>query len=305
MKILLATDGSPCAHAAVEFMEHFPFPRDGKASVLTVINRDDFKGKEEKQLSKEQRKVLRKTREMVRKESDKLLAVKADRLKEAGWAVTTEVRDGHPAEEIVNAAQELDVDLIVMGCHGLSAIGRLFLGSISDAVLQRAHCSVLIVKMMETQTQAGTDAGGGSEHPLHVLLSHDGSDAATKAVSFCASLPFDKADQVMVLRVLPLIGLYHQDIRQRLSGIWQQKKKNAKKELKRVTSEPNWTTPLVSTKVRESSEVSQAILNAISELDADLLVLGYKGKGEIKKFLVGSITAGIVHHAPCSILAVR
>ena len=66
MKILLATDGSPCAHAAVEFMERFPFPRDGKASVLTVINRDDFKGKEEKQRSKEQRKVLRKTREMVR-----------------------------------------------------------------------------------------------------------------------------------------------------------------------------------------------------------------------------------------------
>jgi nucleotide-binding universal stress UspA family protein len=303
MKILLATDGSECAHAAVDFMERFPFPRDGEATVLTVINRDDFKGKEEKKLSKDQRKVLRKAREMVQEESEKLLRLNANRLKKAGWKVAREVRDGHPAEEIVDAAKELGVDLIVMGCHGLSTIGRLFLGSISDAVLRHAHCSVLIVKMMEAPAE--TAAHGGVERPLNLLLAHDGSDAAAKAVAFCAALPFQNTDKVTVFRVLPLVGLYHQDIQQQLSGIWQQKKKNAQKALKKLESEQKWTTPLVSTQLHESDDVSQSILKAVSELDADLLVLGYKGKGAMEKLLVGSITAGIIHHAPCSILAVR
>ena len=305
MKILLATDGSECAHAAVDYMERFPFPEGGEAAVLTVINRDDFKGKEEKKLSKDQRKVLQEARDLVQEESEKLLATNAKRLRKAGWKVTSEVRDGHPAAEIVDAAKEQDADLIVMGCHGLNGImDRVFLGSVSDTVLKHAHCSVLVVKMQGGRP--AESAGGGIEAgPLQVLLTYDGSDAAKKAVDFCASLPFEESDQVTVLSVLPLIGLYRQDIRQKISGMWLEKKKHAEKALDRVTSEAKWSTPYVSTQLRESRHVSQAILHAAAELEADLLVLGHKGKGAIEKFLLGSISAGIVHNAPCSILAVR
>ena len=303
MKILLATDGSEGAQAAIDFMERFPFSRDGKASVLTVVNRDDFMGKEEKQLNKEQRKVLREARDMVHKESKKLLAAKASRLKAAGWKVSTEVRDGHPAAEIVEAAEEGGVDLIVLGGDGISAIERLFLGSISDAVLKHAPCSVLIVKASAVRKEIS--AVKDEEHPLRVLVAYDGTNAAKKAVSYCASLPFHKADQVTALSVLPLVGLYHQDIQERMSGFWRKKRKKAEKALKQVTRETKWSTPIVSTRLRESNNVSQAIIDAVSELDADLLVLGYKGKGAMEKLLVGSITSGVVHHVPCSILAVR
>jgi nucleotide-binding universal stress UspA family protein len=303
MKILFATDGSECAHAAVDFMERFPFPRVGEAEVLTVVNRDDFKGKEEERLDEEQRKILQEAREMVQEESETLLAQSAERLRKAGWTVSTEVRDGHPAEEIVVAAEEHGIDLIVMGCHGLSGINRVFLGSISDTVLKHAHCSVLIVKSPLVSGDAAVRAR--ARQALHVLLAYDGSDAARKAVEFCAALPFGEADEVAIISVLPYIGLYRQDIRQRLSGIWREKKRQAAQALERAAREPNWTTSFVSTQLRESRDVSQAILNAASELETDLLVLGYKGKGAIEKFLLGSITAGIVHHAPCSILAVR
>lgn len=303
MKILLATDGSECAHAAVEFMERFPFKKNGETTVLTVINRDDFKGREEEQLSDEQRELLREAREMVQEESETLLAVKAERLRKAGWTVATEVRDGHPAEEIVDAARERGVDLVVVGCYGRSSLDRIFLGSISDTVLKHAHCSVMVVKA--PATPMATAAGSEGKRPLHLLMAYDGSDAARKAVSFCASLPYDEGDRVTLISVLPLIGIYRQDIRLRLSGIWREKKKNAEKALERVAKEPAWRTPNVSTQLRESSDVSHAILNAASELGADLLVLGYKGKGAIEKFLLGSVTSGIAHRAPCSILVVR
>ncbi len=52
---------------------------------------------------------------------------------------------GHPAETIVQAAKERGADLIVLGTHEPSLIGRLFGQSVSDSVAHRVHCDVLIV----------------------------------------------------------------------------------------------------------------------------------------------------------------
>ncbi len=51
-----------------------------------------------------------------------------------------------PAAEILRAAQEIRCDLIVMGTHGRTGLGRLLLGSVAEEVLRRASCPVLTVK---------------------------------------------------------------------------------------------------------------------------------------------------------------
>jgi nucleotide-binding universal stress UspA family protein len=56
------------------------------------------------------------------------------------------VAEGDPAGEIVHAAKELDVDVIVMGTHGRTGLGRLLMGSIAEAVSRRARCPVMILK---------------------------------------------------------------------------------------------------------------------------------------------------------------
>ena len=53
---------------------------------------------------------------------------------------------GHPAEEIINAAREPGVDLVVVGARGLGPVKRLVLGSVSERVLHQAPSSVLVVK---------------------------------------------------------------------------------------------------------------------------------------------------------------
>jgi universal stress protein A len=52
---------------------------------------------------------------------------------------------GHPADTIAQLAEERQADLIVMGTHEPSAIGRLFGQSVSDSVAHKVHCDVLIV----------------------------------------------------------------------------------------------------------------------------------------------------------------
>jgi len=298
MKILLATDGSESARAAVDCLLRFPFPRNSEVTLLTVIDRNVFKNEEVSSINEEQRDELEETEKIVQVAAQELLAEEATRLTGAGWSESRELRIGHPAEEIVRLAEQLGSDCIVVGSHGTSGIRRFLLGSVSDYVLQYAPCSVLIVKKDDIHC---AETG----KPLRLLLSYDDSPSARKAVEFCASLPMDEQAKVTALTVLPLVKMYRQDIRQRLSWLWLEKKKQALAALERVKKEIGLTTKHVETQLRESPDVSDEILQAATELDSDLIVLGHKGKGAIKKFLLGSVTTRIAHHAPCSVLAVR
>jgi nucleotide-binding universal stress UspA family protein len=55
--------------------------------------------------------------------------------------------EGDPAREILAAAAEIDCDMIVMGTHGRSGLERLLLGSVSEQVLRKARCPVVMVKL--------------------------------------------------------------------------------------------------------------------------------------------------------------
>lgn len=70
----------------------------------------------------------------------------AGELATAGREVTTEVRVGDPAREIVAAATEAGASLIAVGSRGLTGVRRLLLGSVARNVLHHAACSVLVVR---------------------------------------------------------------------------------------------------------------------------------------------------------------
>jgi nucleotide-binding universal stress UspA family protein len=81
----------------------------------------------------------------------RLKTVLSDALKEAkekrpSIKVSVRLLKGHPADKIVQTAQEEGFDLIVVGSRGLSGVEELVLGSVSDRVADRATCPVLIVK---------------------------------------------------------------------------------------------------------------------------------------------------------------
>lgn len=63
-----------------------------------------------------------------------------------GVNVRTVVRRGYPAAEIVEMADEEKFDLIVMATHGHSGLEHALLGSITEKVLRKAHCPVLVAR---------------------------------------------------------------------------------------------------------------------------------------------------------------
>jgi nucleotide-binding universal stress UspA family protein len=64
----------------------------------------------------------------------------------AGVSPSFEVRVGHPAEQIVHMAREIEADAIVMGHRGESLLQKWLLGSVARKVLSYAHCTVIIVR---------------------------------------------------------------------------------------------------------------------------------------------------------------
>lgn len=79
-----------------------------------------------------------------REEADRKFQKIVDGL--SGIRVKTQVARGKPADQIAEDVANMGVDMVVMGTHGRSGIKGLFLGSVTQKVIQRVECPILAVK---------------------------------------------------------------------------------------------------------------------------------------------------------------
>jgi nucleotide-binding universal stress UspA family protein len=142
MRILLATDGSPVSQDAVDEVARRPWPKPSTIRVISVVvpyvpGATEFVPGATTPLGVVQ------THEA---EARELAERTADRLKADGLTVEAVARQGDPAKTIVEEAKDWRADLIVVGSHGRSGLGRLLLGSVAQAVVSHAPCSVEVVR---------------------------------------------------------------------------------------------------------------------------------------------------------------
>jgi len=81
--------------------------------------------------------------------------------------VETNLRVGDPAEEVLREAEEMQADLIVMGTHGRTGLGRVLMGSVAEQVVRRATCPVLTIKL----PAASRPMGHEDHHEIETLVS--------------------------------------------------------------------------------------------------------------------------------------
>lgn len=141
--IVVATDGSPAATAALDAA--IELARDGgdRIAVITVWRalQGDFG------LAYPSTALLEDLLEAERDHAETTLAAAAERVTAAGLAVETRLATGDPAERIAAYARELDAKLVAAGTHGHGAVMSLLVGSVSGAVIKRGPCPVLVVPL--------------------------------------------------------------------------------------------------------------------------------------------------------------
>ena len=80
-----------------------------------------------------------------RAETEDYLAKMADKLKKKGIKVSTVTVEGKPSDEILNYADENQVDLIIMSTHGSSGLTRWAFGSVADKIIRHSPVPVLVI----------------------------------------------------------------------------------------------------------------------------------------------------------------
>ncbi len=147
MKVLLATDGTKYGEAAAEMLRKINLADGDEVKIICVVDMampmaiDIYGGyipdttEIEKAARENAAKVVADTAEKIRGSfGDKKVNV------------STDVLFGSPDSRIVETAEEMKTDLIVIGSHGYKQWERLLLGSVSNSVVHHAHCSVMVVR---------------------------------------------------------------------------------------------------------------------------------------------------------------
>jgi len=148
MKIILATDGTKHGKAAAEMLTRYNLTSGDLIHVISVVDMAlpfsiDLYGGYLPDMA-EMEKAGRDNAAAVVSETSVLLSARFPEVE-----ITTNVLFGSPDSRIVETAEEIGADLIVLGSHGYTRWERLLLGSVSSSVVHHAHCSVLIVRTPE------------------------------------------------------------------------------------------------------------------------------------------------------------
>jgi nucleotide-binding universal stress UspA family protein len=141
--IVVGTDGSDTAHVAVDAAIELARLSGARLELVSA-----YEPVPAQRLRAEARQVPADLQWMVnpREDVDATLAEAAERVAEAGVEARSWAREGDPADAILDVAEELAADLIVVGNKGMTGAKRFLLGSVPNKVSHHAPCSVMIIR---------------------------------------------------------------------------------------------------------------------------------------------------------------
>lgn len=148
MKILIGVDGSEFSRAAIEKCCRMAVkPDNTEIKILSVFEPVYPVAAEPFAISPE---YVQEMENAARKQAGEIVSAAEKQIREclsvSAVQITSKIARGSAEQSIIEEAETWGADLIVVGSHGRGFWGRMFLGSVSQSVIQHAPCSVLVVR---------------------------------------------------------------------------------------------------------------------------------------------------------------
>ena len=286
-KILVATDGSEEADLAAQSAADLA-ARTGSELHMAHVGEtlgpgySGYVGYEEG--------VLASAQEELERQAQQTLEAQVKRIKGAeGTPVQSHLRLGRSDEEIIFLAEQIGADLVVVGSRGLGAMRRALMGGVSDSVVRHAPCPTLVVR----------------EEPLvfptTILLATDGSEEANLAATTAAALAEGTDSELHVVTVGPFVPT--------IFAVTEEEPARLAREARRTLDEQVGLIEAAGGRVAQAhlrlGGAAEEIVALAEDVGAGLIAMGSRGRGGIRRALMGSVSERVVRHAHCAVMIIR
>lgn len=204
------------------------------------------------------------------------------------------VQDGIATDQILSFAKARAASLIVMGTHGLRGMDRLMLGSVTERVLRKARCPVLAVR----KPRHDFASPGRDVDPIslkRIVLAMDFSDHARRALNYALTFAKEYNASLTLVHVLE-----HDPSPGGLQAAISKATRQLKESVPPGARKPSLVTFLVRT-----GKAYERIIELALEMQADLVIMGVRGRGSLHSALFGSTTYRVIQLGPCPVLGVH
>lgn len=279
MRILLAIDGSDESGKAVDQLARLPFVEKPEITIVTALRESPL------DLRTDSQGVA--IYEAEKRTAEANIAEAKGKLADVCDSLDHVIKHRHPSTLILDIAESIKPDLIVMGARGHNAIYRVVVGSTADQVASHAKCSVLVTR--------GTL---GKEGDWNLLLPFDGSPPAKLAAHQMCSFNWPENASVHLAMMLEKPKLIADDDTYDVGAI-----NESRDELEKL--DVNGLNCKVKRTVGETYHIGNSLRTIAEEDPANLMFVGATGKSAIARFFLGSVSRYLLNHADCSIWIVR
>jgi nucleotide-binding universal stress UspA family protein len=287
-RVLIATDGSPPAQAAVATAVMFPWASETRARAILASPDWLRAGKVDA------RAALSRHHEIVSVTTKRALAKR--------WKnVDTTLLDEAPIAAILDEARRFEATLIALGWRGHGTFRRLLAGSVSRAVAAQAHCPVLVVRTAPKAVR-------------RFVVGFDGCPNAERALDFLESLEPPSGGRAVLVNVVEPLSMPKSAavipkstravVRHELDALNQERIDKARAIVDvgvARLARSGWS---ATGEVRTGSALER-LLSAASEHQADVLVMGARAVSGIERALLGSVANGALNRSKVPVLLVR
>lgn len=297
MKILMPVDGSQYSRMAARMLLALKLSSRTEIEVMTVVPEQTFLGGLTLDNLWKKSRAGSQFRKVQEETATKFLEETVAMLRSGGLDPARLVSHGKPAERIIEKAEEMEADLVIMGAKGVSDTDRFPLGNVAQSVMRHAGCSVLLVKEEITRLR-------------RVLVGVDGSGHSEAAIRLLIDLPIPHKAEVFLITALQshtaaLLKMPDMEADQNiLAELQASEETQAGILLERTERQFSDSGYNVSSFIRREEPASE-ILAFSKTLNPELVVVGAQGLTGIEPFLIGSVARRVARFSRYSVLIAR
>jgi nucleotide-binding universal stress UspA family protein len=275
-KILVAFDGSKTSkHALRQALKFDPYEQ--KETIVLTVNPPYVGDLELIGVSNIQ--------DVLRGQREKILSEAGEIAKEEGVSIKTRLEEGEFFKKIIDIAEEEKSDLIVIGRRGITRLERALMGSVTAKVIGHSQINVLVVPRDSIIKWE------------NIVVTTDGSKYSEAAAKEAVALTKFWGEKCVLHAIAVTRKSATQDRIQISNNALKEIQLNAKKENIKVD------TLLVKGKPHES--IHETIVEYAKEKNADIIVMGSRGRTGIQRLLIGSVTERVIGHTTCPVMVVK